>query len=277
MALVLTRAERVPLARTPEAYGLSYERVSFPSQVDRLPLNGWLIAPPADLPQKRVVISVHGKGGNRENGPGGGSLEISAQLARHGHPVLALDLRGAGESGGTRFTLGALETRDVAGALDYLEQRGLAADGVNLLGYSMGAATAMLVGASDPRVRAVAEDAGFADLRDVLDQQIPKQSGLPPMFTPGTVLMARTLLGVDAYGIRPIDGLPALAARGVPLLAIHGEADSLIPIHHGQRLAAAYGPGAETHFVPGAGHVRSYVTDPDTYTRRLLDFLGRAA
>lgn len=276
MAVVLTQADRVPLARSPEAYGLRYETVRFFSRADGIPLQGWLLTPPAGTPQRRVVVSVHGKGGNRENGPGGGSLEISAHLVRQGHTVLAFDLRGAGESGGARFTLGVREVHDVAGAVDFLEQRGLAAGGVNLLGYSMGAATSLLEGAEDRRVRAIAEDAGYADLGDILDVQVPKASGLPRFFTPGTLLMARPLLGLDANRIRPIEGLAALADRGVPLLVIHGEDDPLIPVRHGRRLAAAYGAGAETLFVPGAGHIRSYVTDPGTYVDRLVGFFARA-
>jgi pimeloyl-ACP methyl ester carboxylesterase len=266
----------VPLARTPAAYGLAFEPVQFASRDDGTALRGWLIPPPAGVTPQRAVVSVHGKGANRENGPGNGSLEISASLARQGHPVLAFDLRGSGESGGRQVTLGARESGDVRGAIDFLEGRRLAARGVDLLGYSMGAATSLLAAAADSRVHAVAEDSGYADLGEVLAKQVPKASHLPRAFTPGTLLMARLLLGVDALAIRPIDGLPALTRRGVPLLIIHGEADDVIPLRHGRRLAAAYGPGAQTLFVPHAGHVRAYLADPDTYLDRLISFFARA-
>jgi pimeloyl-ACP methyl ester carboxylesterase len=277
MALVLTRASRAPVARTPAVYGLAYENVQFQSRVDRLTLRGWLIAPPGGAPATRPIVSVHGKGGNRENGPGGGSLEIASHLARAGHTVLTFDLRGSGESAGEHFTLGAQEVRDLASAIDYLETRGLAPDGVGVIGYSMGAATTMLQAANDPRIRTLVEDAGYADLGSILDVQVPRVSRLPRFFTPGTLLLARPLLGVNAYAIRPIDGLTALATRGVPLLVIHGEADTLIPASHGRRLAAAYGPGAQSLFVPGAEHVRSYVTDPTAYLAHLLPFFAAGA
>src|SRR5213082_2467139 len=101
---------------------------------------------------------VHGKGTDREAGPGEGILGIAAPLARAGYRVLTFDLRGSGESGGDRFTLGAREVGDVEGAIDYLGQRGLAADGVNLVGFSMGGSTALLAAADELAVRAVAED-----------------------------------------------------------------------------------------------------------------------
>ena len=87
-------------------------------------------------------------------------------------------------------------------------------------------------------MRAVVEDSGYADLGEVLDVQVPKASGLPRWFTPGVVFMAWPLMGVNAYAIRPVDAVPTLAARGVPLLVIHGAGDTLVPVNHGRRLAA---------------------------------------
>lgn len=278
MALTLTRPERHPFVHSPEQFGLAYESVEFPSRVDRTPLRGWLLAPDASAPERaRPVIMVHGKGTDREAGPGDGILGIAAPLARAGYRVLTFDLRGSGESGGDRFTLGALEVRDVGGAIDYLRQRGLAADGVNLVGFSMGGATALLTAADDPGVRAVAVDSAYADLGDLLDDQVPKVSGLPAFFTPGMVLAARGLFGVDLYAIRPVDAMPGLAAAGVPVLIIHGEADTYVPPVNAQRLAVSYGPGVETLSVPGAGHVEAHLHAPATYDARLRSFLDRSA
>jgi hypothetical protein len=188
--------------------------------------------------------------------------------------VLLFDLRGSGQSGGDHFTLGAKEVWDMGGAIDFLAQRGLAANGVDVLGYSMGGATALLDAPDEPLVRAVVEDSAYALLGDLIEDQLPKASHLPTWFTPGTVLLARPLVGIDPYAIRPIDHVATLAAHGVPLLVIHGEADTTVPVDHGYRIAAAYdGPGVQTLFVPGAEHVRSYEVDPETYLQTLTRFL----
>jgi len=276
MALVLTVPARHPFEHVPEDYGLAYESVSFPSRVDGLRMDGWLLAASEGAPRRRPIVVVHGWSSDRAGEADGHMLEIAGQLAAAGHPVLLFDLRGSGRSGGERFTLGAQEVRDVGGAIDFLAQRGMADRGVDLLGYSMGGATALLLATNEPLVSAVVEDSGYAELRDVLDAQLPKQSGLPGFFTPGMVAIARPLLGLDLYAIRPIDGVPALATRRMPLLVIHGDADKLIPDTHGQRIASAYGAGVETLFVPGAGHVRSYEADPDAYMSRVSDFFNRA-
>jgi dienelactone hydrolase len=172
--------------------------------------------------------------------------------------------------------MGGREVGDVRGALDYLERQGFAGRGVNLLGYSMGAATSLLAAAADSRVHAIAEDSGYADLPDILEAQVPRLTGLPPAFTPGTMLMCWALTGVNPYTVRPIDGVPVLAARRAPLLVIHGSADSWVPVAHGRRLAGAYGPAAQVYFVPGADHVGSYQRDPAGYLSRVTAFFAAA-
>ena len=276
MGSTLTRPFRRAFTSVPEQFGLAYEAVSFPSRVDRLVLDGWLLAPGAGVPERRMVVVAHGWARDRQSELEGRLLEVAARLVREGHPVLLFDLRGWGRSEGDRFTLGGKEVRDVGGAIDFLTARGLTARGVNLYGMSMGAATSLLVAPNEPLVRAVVPDSSYADLGDVLAEQVPKQSGLPAFFTPGTLLMAGLFAGVDPATIRPVDGMAALAARGTPVLIVQGDADHFVAPGHGRRLAAAYGPGAETYFVPGARHVLSYEADPTTYLDRLTRFLAAA-
>jgi pimeloyl-ACP methyl ester carboxylesterase len=277
MALLLTRPTRTPFIHFPAQFGLESESVEFTSRGDGIALRGWLLPAAGGPSQRRPVIMVHGKGTDRQAGPGDGNLAIAAPLVRAGYTVLVFDLRGSGESGGERFTLGAQEVRDVEGALDYLRQRGLASDGVSLVGFSMGGATALLTALDEPAVRAVAEDSAYADLGDLIEVEVPKASGLPRFFTPGMALAARALIGVDLYAIRPVDGMPRLAAAGVPVLFVHGEADTYVPLVNARRLAASYGPRAETMFVPGAGHVESHLKSPVAYDATQLAFLERSA
>jgi pimeloyl-ACP methyl ester carboxylesterase len=292
MAHVLTLPVRQPIDRTPAAYGLAYEAVTFTSYGEALRLHGWWVppVPPRDAPSttasdrgptgatssRRPIVLVHGRGGDRQHELEGRYLELVAALATMGHPVLVFDLRGYGTSEGVRYSLGGREILDVRGAIDSLTARGLAPRGVHLLGHSMGAASALLAAAADPRVMSVAEDSSYAELGEVLEAQVPRLSGLPGWFTPGTLLFTRAFTGVNGYAIRPVEGVPALARRGCGLLVIHGSADEWVPQDHGRRLAAAYGPTAETHYVTGAGHVLSYRTDPPAYLDRLRHFFATA-
>jgi uncharacterized protein len=274
MGHTLTTTEHRPFERFPEDYGLAYEEVTFRSSDDGLSLAGWLLDPTQGVVRFRPVIMVHGWKRDRQSELDSRALEVAAHLVGRGHSVLMLDLRGWGRSEGTRFSLGPAEARDVRGAIDLLAQRRLADGGVDLLGFSMGAATTLIVADADPRVRAVVEDSGYAELSEVLDREVPRVSGLPPLFTPGTVIAAGLLTGTDLYAVRPIAIMAGLAERRVPVLVIHGEGDTLVPVANGRRLAATYGQQAETYFVPGAEHVQAYAADPTRYLARVDAFFA---
>jgi dipeptidyl aminopeptidase/acylaminoacyl peptidase len=257
------------------------EDVTFASQQDHLQLRGWLLsrpgAPVPTGPDARLIIFVHGRNGTRDD-PSIGLVPIAASLVQQGYPVLTFDLRGHGESAGSRYSLGWYERRDLEGAVDWAEQRGFGQIGV--FGFSMGGATALLTAAADPRIRAVALDSAYAELAPILDVQVPKASGLPPVFTPGTLLMVRLLYGYDVRAIRPVAAMAQLRDR--PILILHGEADALVPVADAERLwGARYGSGSDPyrayiHRFPGATHVGSYQSDPTTYLTRVLSFWAAA-
>jgi uncharacterized protein len=275
LVLSLTHSARLSLDRAPDRYGLMYEAVRFPSRVDRLQLHGWLITPAARSTAVQPIILVHDRGADRVHGVHGQLLNIAGNLAGRGFPVLLFDLRGSGASQGAYVTLGAREVRDVGGAIDFLAERELTPGGVNLLGYSMGAATVLLAAQQEPLVRAVAADSAYVDLASVVEFHLARHPPWLRAFEPGAFLMSTVLLGISPDTIRPIDAVPALAERGLPLLAIHGEADSVVPFEHARRLASAYGPGVQTYFLPGSEHLRAYESEPDIYTSRLAEFFGR--
>src|SRR5262245_34427322 len=86
------------ITQTPAAWGLLYQTVSFPSRRDHLLIRGWLmpgLLPDGKLTVQRTIIVVHGIPGNRSSAL---VLPVSAALVQHGFAVLALDLRGNGES-----------------------------------------------------------------------------------------------------------------------------------------------------------------------------------
>ena len=62
----------------------------------------------------------------------------------------------------------------------------------------------------------------------------------------------------------------------VPLLLVHGAADTTVPLAAGERLAAAAGPNVEHFVLPGADHSASHATAPAAYEERVEAFLRRA-
>src|SRR3954463_12050310 len=129
VAARLSAPDRQPAERTPADVGLEYREVKFQSR-DGVPLVAWWV-PPSDGGTSRATILVHGWGGDKSDPH---VIETAPIYARAGYGVLLLDLRGHGGSGGERRTLGYQETRDVLGALDWLEGEGFEPEGVVLHG-----------------------------------------------------------------------------------------------------------------------------------------------
>ena len=83
--------------------------------------------------------------------------------------------------------------------------------------------------------------------------------------------MCRMLAG---YRITQASPLGAIADIAVPVLLIHGGADTYNPTAMAHELHAAQ-PHADLWIVPGADHVMSYFTDPRAYRKRVEQFLRR--
>lgn len=258
----VARPERHPFTNTPALYGLKYEDVKF-SSTDNIPLSGWYIDSPGD----RVIILLHGWNGSRD---GGVNLKVANELARRNFDVLMFDFRGHGASGGEHYGLGTLETRDLGGALNYLKTRGV--NKVGAIGFSMGGAT-LLNGAPDhPEIRALVADSAFADLKPLLEERLAAQTGLPPIFNPGILLMYRVMFGEDLAQDAPANSIKKLGDR--PLLFIYGTADDLVPQSQFE-LSTRAGAG-DLNFrvwkVEGAGHTAIYDAKPKEYAQRVGDF-----
>ncbi len=268
----LTLTTRRSVVNNPAADGLSFENISFRSRRDDVTLRGWLLKAADD--QGRVVIMVHGHNSARDD-ESTGMYRVAKHLVEQNFSVLMFDLRGYGQSEGERFSLAWFEQQDVRGAIAFVQSRGY--QHIGLLGYSMGAASSLLAAADEPAVKAVVEDSGYADLIDVLNREIPRRSGLPGIFTPGVVLMAKVLYGIEATAVKPAEAAARLAPR--PLLIIHGESDRLIPFESAERIwHARYGDGtpdpATYYIVPGADHTQSFKTDNAAYMQKVGGFFA---
>ena len=77
------------------------------------------------------------------------------------------------------------------------------------------------------------------------------------------------------YSFEEASALAQVAKAHVPVLIIHGEADSFVPFWMGERLYAAYAGPKEFFTVPGAGHALSHATAKESYEARVKAFLDR--
>jgi pimeloyl-ACP methyl ester carboxylesterase len=270
LAQSVTKAERKPVETDPSSVGLAYERVSFVPRGAELRLNGWFM-PGGDAGS---IVFVHGIGNNRA---GDEALAISKELVAHGYDVLLFDLRGHGGSEGGRLSGGYFERTDVLGAFDYLVARGERPERIALLGFSLGAATALLAAAEEPRIEAVIADSPYARASDLIAEEAARRTPVPravvPVFLPGANLIARTFYGFDLGDLQPVRAVTRL---NYPILLIHGEADERIPARQSELILARAHPESELWLVGGAGHVDAFSVQPDAYISLLVSYLEQA-
>ena len=264
----LSRPDRKALASTPSEYGLRYEDVQFASAEDYIKLSGWLIGAHGD----RAIIMLHGRDLTRDRDEA--FLEKASILHNHGYDVLMFDFRGHGLSAGERYAMGAWETRDIAGAIHFLEGRCYRAIGT--YGVSMGAAISLLAAPDHPEMKALMVDSPYADLPALLRTKLPRVSGLPAFCNPGIFLMGRVMYGIDFSRVKPVDALAKLGDR--PVFHVQSrDGDDDVPRTEGYALGKAgeRNPNFTTWLAPGKGHVHSYSNNKEEYTRRMLAFYDR--
>lgn len=256
------------LAALDPSLNLHPEDVSFPSQHLGVTLRGWWLAAPG---ASRSVILAHGYAGNRLEG--GKWPKVAAALLGAGYNVLMFDFEASGQSDGKMVTLGNYEHQDLSGAVDFVRSRSPGKVGV--LGVSMGASTAIITAAADPRIEAVIADAPFADRDTYLEQNLPHWSHLPALWTPVLEFWGRRFTGLEYGNASALAAVPKLGNH--PLLLIHGDTDAAIPLAESEALDRAANPATTRLevFHAGPAHAASFKSDPARYLVLVLEFFNK--
>ena len=227
--------------------GLPLEEVWLP--VDEVvTIFGWFVEA---APTSPVLLWCHGNAGNVSH-----RVENMRQLYQRGFSLFIFDYRGYGRSTGVPSEVGLYQ--DALAAYDYLiHQRRIASERLILFGRSLGAAVAGEVAMKRPAPGLIVEGA-FPSIQAMSDEHF---WGVP----------ARWLMDVEFNLAGKVHALH------VPLLVIHGERDSIVPMALGKQVFdAAHEPkrwyvvsGAEHNDVPFVGG-EPYFREIDTFIQRVL-------
>ena len=190
----------------PATVGLSnVEVVAIPTSDGETLVAWW--SPPQ--PGKPTVLFLHGNAGTVAD-----RSEAFAFYQGMGLGAMFLEYRGYGGSTGTPSEKGLIA--DAIAAYDWLLSKGVSPDKIGVVGESIGSGPAVALATTKP-VSALALEAPFTSMVDVIAHHYPW-------------LPVRLLLRDRWESERRI------AALSVPLLVIHGTADSVVPYALGVRL-----------------------------------------
>jgi len=212
----------VPLPSAPPGWRI--EEVSFKAS-DGTVLAGVLARPAAE---KAALVIYYG--GNAEEVT---SFAPTAPQTYGERAVLLVNYRGYGASGGRpgerALVSDALELFDWAARRDDIDR-----DRIAVHGRSLGSGVAVQVAAARP-ARCVVLTSPFASALEVAKEVYP--------WLPISMLMRH-----------PFDSAAYAPKLHAPALFLMGDADTLIPKHHSERLAGLWGGPAERVSFEGFGH-----------------------
>lgn len=245
---------------------LPAEPVFFASR-DGTRLAGWFIpAPDRSRPAPGIVLS-HGWARSRCE-----LLPHARFLHLAGFAVLLFDYRHRGESDGDAITMGVRERDDLRGAIDALCARPeVDAGRAGVFGMSMGGVIAILVGARDERVRAIAAEAPFATQEAIMTRSLRHYFHLPSFpLAHLTRWIFKLRVGASLDDVDPIDHVAGFSPR--PIFIIACERDAVIGCDETERLYRAAVEPKRFWLIAGADHARGWQAAGEEYERRVIAF-----
>lgn len=216
-----------------------------------------------------VCIGFHGYRSSAMTDFSGGS-ELTECMEQN---LLLVDQRAHGKSEGSTIAFGILEREDCLRWIEYVLRRFGPETKILLYGISMGAATVLMAsGLSLPQqVRGIVADCPYASAREI----ICKVAG--DMHLPGKLAYPFVALGARLFGgfsLDQTDAVRAVKEARVPILILHGEADSFVPEQMSAQVAQANPELVQRHTFPGAAHGISCLTDPVRYRQLIEKFVA---
>lgn len=196
-----------------------------------------------------------------------------------GYNILLPDLYGHGLSGGTEVQMGWKDRFDI---LRWTEEANHLFGGNTEMvvhGISMGAATTMCVSGEvqqgiyqQPFIKCFVEDCGYTSAWDEFKGELKNQFGLPAF---PLLYVASTLCHIEyGWSFQEASPLEQVKKCTLPMLFIHGDADTFVPTWMVHPLYEAKPAPKELWIVPGAEHAVAYKENTEAYTRKVRDFVG---
>ena len=212
-------------------------------------------------------IAFHGYRSSPLTDFSGGS-ELSFQM---GHNLLLVDQRSHGRSQGRTITFGIKERKDVLQWVRYGVDRFGEDVQILLYGISMGGATVLMASELDlpKNIKGIIADCPYASPMEII-LHVGKDMPLP-----NWLIRPFVKLGAWVYGgfvLNETDALRAVKKAKVPILILHGEADSFVPGEMSDLVSL--NPKLITRFTfPNAGHGLSFLEDMPRYKQIVTNFV----
>lgn len=243
---------------------IPFENVYITS-ADGLRLRGRLYIVSEDA---HFIIQFHGyKSTPMKDFSGAGVMSLD-----FGYNVIMVDQRAHGESDGRTICFGGKEKYDCLCWINYVKERFGEDRRIILQGISMGAATVLLCSAEKlpDSVVGIMADCPYSSAEKILCKHI-REMGLPPKIFYPLLRLGAIIFG--RFDPSKVDVTAAVAKAKVPILLVHGAADTFVPCYMSEEIAKT--GKTDFHRFHDAEHGISYLIDTDRYKSLALNFMNR--
>ncbi len=235
----------------PDQIGLNYREVILTAS-DGVLTTSWYL--PTQKKALGTILFLHGNAQNISY-----HLPSVYWLPEKGFNVLMVEYRGYGMSEGSPSFAGI--KRDIEAAIAYLQNDNLP---IIIFGQSLGGALALNVAGTLEKkgaLTAVIVDSSFSDYRGIAREKLSALWLSWPFQWPLSLLISNDLSPKPVIqNISP-----------VPLLLMHGESDTTVPVHHSEQLYALAKEPKELWVIPKKEHIEALRSE--AIRNRLITYL----
>lgn len=225
---------------------------------DNVQLAGWYTPPK----NGSVVLLIHGAGGSRED-----VRAYYEMLTRNGYGVLALDMRGHGESQGKTNRFGWQATSDIGAAVEFLtaDTNVMAIGG---MGLSLGGEGLLGSASAYPEIQAIVADGAT---RRSLDELIALESERPLSrnFTARVMYASVQLFSGEKPPTPLLESMKDAGSTAFLFIAAEKEP---LEIQFGQLFVNNLTDRSDLWIVPEASHTTAFQQYPVEYEQRVIQF-----
>lgn len=218
---------------------------------------------------KKVVICFHGYTSEGLND----YSTLALFYRSHGFNLMIVDERAHGRSEGTYIGFGCLDRKDavlwIEEMIKYLGEE------VEILlhGDSMGGATVLMTAGLflPSQVKAIVSDCAFTSAWEVFQSVLKNSYHLPafPILHTANEMVKKKA----GYGLKDCNAKEEVAKTKLPILFLHGKADTFVPCSMAQELYHACTGPKKLVLIEGAGHVESCYRDATVFEGAIEEFI----
>lgn len=191
----------------------------------------------------------------------------------NGHNLLLVDQRAHGKSQGKTIAFGIRERYDVLSWVYYTLNRFGPDTKITLYGISMGASTILMASSLElpANVKGIIADCPYSSPKDIICHVMQMEGMSSGLLWPFVWLGARSFGG---FHICETSAANAVKQTKIPVLLLHGEADSFVPCEMSQRIQLANPQMVKRHTFPDADHGLSFLVAGPRYRKIVEDFMA---